>query len=78
MLSKYDTVQSLNKNDVLIVPELSRLGRSLTDALDVLNQLTEKGVKVYSVKEKLQLNGADMRSKIIRTILGLFSEIERA
>jgi DNA invertase Pin-like site-specific DNA recombinase len=72
-----DIVQTLQKGDVLIVPELSRLGRSLIDVLDILKVLTDKDVRVYSVKENFQLNGADMQSKMMRTMLTLFAEIER-
>lgn len=73
----FDVVNDLQANDVLIVPELSRLGRSLIEVLEVLNILTNKSVKVYSVKENFQLNGQDMQSKVMRTMLGLFAEIER-
>lgn len=45
--------------------------------MEVLNTLKDKGVKVYSVKENFQLNGDDMQSKVMRTMLGLFAEIER-
>lgn len=72
----FDVVQSLNADDVLIVPELSRLGRSLVNVLDVLNELSNKHVRVYSVKEAFQLNGDDMQSKVMRTMLALFAEIE--
>lgn len=70
-------VEDLGKGDVLIVPELSRLGRSLVEVLEVLNVLTAKDAAVYSVKEAFQLNGRDLQSKVMRTMLGLFSEIER-
>ena len=69
-------VETLQAGDVLIVPELSRLGRSLPDILDVLQTLSNKKVKVFSVKENFQLNGDDMQSKMMRTMLGLFAEIE--
>jgi DNA invertase Pin-like site-specific DNA recombinase len=72
-----EVVQGMNAGDVLIVPELSRLGRSLVNVLEVLNELSQRDVKVYSVKEPFQLNGDDMQSKIMRTMLGLFAEIER-
>ena len=72
----YDVVQSLNEGDVLLVPELSRLGRSLKDILDVLNELSDRQVKVYSVKENFQLNGDDIQSKVMRTMFALFAEIE--
>ena len=73
----FDVVESLTTGDVLIVPELSRLGRSLVNVLDVLNILKDKDVAVYSVKENFQLNGTDMQSKVMRTMLTLFAEIER-
>lgn len=72
----YEIVQSLQQGDVLIVPELSRLGRSLVEILEVLNLLRSKDVKVFSVKEAFQLNGDDMQSKMMSTLLGLFAEIE--
>lgn len=70
-------VEDMQSGDKLIVPELSRLGRSLVEVLEVLKELTDKEVAVYSVKENFQLNGADMQSKVMRTMLGLFAEIER-
>jgi DNA invertase Pin-like site-specific DNA recombinase len=70
-------VVSMTSGDILIVPELSRLGRSLVEVLEVLNALKDKDVAVYSVKENFQLNGSDMQSKVMRTMLGLFAEIER-
>lgn len=73
----FEVVSSLTEGDRVIVPELSRLGRSLSDVLDVLNQLSLKKVKVFSVKENFQLNGDDVQSKVMRTMLALFSEIER-
>ena len=73
----YEVVQSMQSGDKLVVPELSRLGRSLVEVLEVLNKLTDKEVAVYSVKENFQLNGKDMQSKVMRTMLGLFAEIER-
>jgi len=71
-----DLVNDMIGGDVLIVPELSRLGRSLVEVLEVLNVLKDKDVKVFSVKEGFQLNGTDIQSKVMRTMLGLFAEIE--
>ena len=72
-----DLVDSMTSGEVLIVPELSRLGRSLVEVLEVLNELKDKEVAVYSVKEAFQLNGDGMQSKIMRVMLGLFAEVER-
>ncbi len=72
-----EAVESLSEGDKLIVPELSRLGRSITQVLEVLAILSEKGVAVFSVKEGFQLNGDDLQSKVMRTMFALLAEIER-
>ena len=69
-------VESLQDDDWLIVPELSRLGRSTLDILDILAELRTKGVNVYAVKGAWTLNGT-IESKVFLTMMALFSEIER-
>lgn len=71
-----NAVESLCLGDWLIVPELSRLGRSTLDILDVLSVLREKGVNVYAVKGNWTLNGS-IEAKVFVTMMALFSEIER-
>jgi putative DNA-invertase from lambdoid prophage Rac len=62
--------------DALIVPELSRLGRSTADILATLKFLTERRVTVHIVKGAFQLSD-NINSKILATVLGLAAEIER-
>ena len=69
-------MNTLSNNDVLIVPELSRLGRSTLEVLEIRKVLKDKEVNVYSVKEGLELNG-NIQSKIMSTMLSLFAELER-
>jgi DNA invertase Pin-like site-specific DNA recombinase len=69
-------VESLRAGDWLIVPEISRLGRSTLDTLDVLAELRKKGVNVYAIKGAWTLNGT-IESKVFLTMMALFSEIER-
>src|SRR5919106_5465385 len=45
----------MQKNDILIVSELSRLGRSLMEVMSILHTLMEKHVKVYTTKERYEL-----------------------
>lgn len=73
----FQVVEGLKPGDIIIVPELNRISRSTVDILEVLKLLSEKQVKVYSVKENFQLNGNDLQSKMMRTLLSLFAEIER-
>ena len=72
----FSLVENLNQNDVLITPELSRLGRSTLEVLEILKILKDKDVNVYALKENLELNGS-MQSKIMSTMLSLFAELER-
>lgn len=69
-------IEDLKEEDILIVPELSRLGRSTLEVLEILKILKDKDVSVYSVKEKMELNGT-IQSKIMSTMLSLFAELER-
>ena len=70
-------VEKLKAGDRLIVPELTRLGRSTLEVLEILAVTKAKGVAVYSVKEGLELNGDSMQSKVMSTMLALFAELER-
>jgi DNA invertase Pin-like site-specific DNA recombinase len=66
----------LQTGDALIIPELSRLGRSTVDVLSTLKLLRERQVKVHVVKGAFQLDDS-INSKILSTVLGLAAEIER-
>jgi len=69
-------IPKLQTGDALIIPELSRLGRSTIDVLATLKLLSERRVKVHIVKGALQLDDS-LNSKILSTVLGLAAEIER-
>jgi DNA invertase Pin-like site-specific DNA recombinase len=45
-----EVVEMLQADDWLIVPEISRLGRSTLDVLNILAELKQKDVNVYAVK----------------------------
>ncbi len=70
-------LNDLQKGDVLIVSELSRLGRSVLEILEILKTSSEEGVKIFGVKENREINGNTIESKILSTMLALVSEIER-
>jgi DNA invertase Pin-like site-specific DNA recombinase len=72
-----EIIDSLGFGSKLIVPELTRLGRSTLEVLEILKTAKEKGIAVYSVKERIELNGDSINSKIMATMLSLFAELER-
>ena len=69
-------LEELQSGDVLIVAELSRLGRSMLECMEILALSTRKGICVYSVKGSWQLDHS-IQSKIIALAFSMAAEIER-
>jgi len=76
-IRKFGTLlQRMQKGDVLVVSELSRLGRNLMQIMKILHDCMEKDVMVYTVKENYEL-GNNINSKVLAFAFGLSAEIER-
>jgi DNA invertase Pin-like site-specific DNA recombinase len=71
-----EVLEALGANDALIVAELSRLGRSMLECMEILALATRKGIRVYSVKGNWQLDQS-LQSKIIALAFSMAAEIER-
>ena len=71
-----DLLYNLQKGDILICSELSRLGRNLLMIMSILNMCMTKGVQVWTIKDNYRL-GNDINSKILAFAFGLTAEIER-
>jgi DNA invertase Pin-like site-specific DNA recombinase len=71
-----ELLQRMKKGDVLIVSELSRMGRNLMQIMKILHDCMEKDVMVYTVKENYEL-GNNINSKVLAFAFGLSAEIER-
>jgi len=69
-------LKSLKKNDILIVSELSRLGRNLMEVMSILHSCMEKESKVFAIKEGYEL-GNNISSKVLAFAFSLSAEIER-
>jgi len=69
-------IDEMKAGDKLIIPELSRLGRSTLEVLEILKAAKDKGIAVYAVKENYQLNGHGVQAKMMSTMLALFSDLE--
>jgi len=66
----------LQDGDTLIVSELSRLGRSMLECMEILSIASQKGVYLYAVKGNWQLDGT-IQSKIMAMAFAMAAEIER-
>ena len=64
------------KGDILIVSELSRLGRNLMQIMSILNYCMETEIQVFTIKENYEL-GNNINSKVLAFAFGLSAEIER-
>ena len=70
------TISQMKKGDTLIVSEVSRLSRNLTDIMTIMGICLRKGVNIYTVKEKYRFDDS-INSKILCFAFGLVAEIER-
>lgn len=71
-----DLIDKLSSGDILLVNEFSRLGRSLLDILEIIKVINEHEAQLIIVRDKLII-GDDMNSKLLTTMFGIVSEIER-
>jgi putative DNA-invertase from lambdoid prophage Rac len=69
-------IEKLQKGDVLIITELSRLGRSMLEIMELLSILLRKGVEVHVVKNDQVLKD-DLHSKVFAMAFSIAAEIER-
>jgi DNA invertase Pin-like site-specific DNA recombinase len=73
----HELLQQLAPSDTLIVTELSRLGRSTSEIITLLNDLLHQEIRIIIIKQNLDIVKHDMTSKILVTLLSLFAELER-
>lgn len=72
-----ELLEKLVDSDTLIVTELSRLGRSTSEVITLINELLQRNIRVIIIKQSLDMAQHDMSSKIIVTLFSLFAELER-
>lgn len=70
-------LEKMQKDDVLIVPELSRIARSITQIFEVIDITKQKGITFYSIKEDFSNNDKSITSTVTTTIFALVAQIER-
>ncbi|KAB1443076.1 recombinase family protein [Pseudodesulfovibrio senegalensis] len=73
-----ELLTTLKRGDVLIVGELSRLGRSIRENLNIVHELHRKSINVHLVKERIQTNGeSDAIGNMLIGNLSFAAELER-
>ena len=72
----FTVLNSLEKGDVLLISEFSRLGRSMLEIMEIILFAIEKEIKMYTVKGGWQLDET-IQSKIMAMVFAMAAEIER-
>lgn len=70
-----DAMQQLRKGDVLVVWRLDRLGRTLKQLIELVNDLNSKGVGFKSLQENM--DSTTSGGKFIFHVFGALAEFER-
>ena len=70
------TFRRMREGDILVCTELSRLGRNMMMVMSILNTCSQKGIRIYSIKDNFELSDS-LNAKIIAFAFSLAAEIER-
>lgn len=66
----------MERGDLLVCSELSRLGRNMLMIMGILNRCAAKGIAIHTIKDNFDLSDS-INSKIIAFAFALAAEIER-
>ncbi len=69
-------IRRLHEGDVLIVTELSRLSRTLTEIMAIMGSCLKRKITIYSTKDGYAFDDT-INSKVLCFAFGLVAEIER-
>ena len=69
-------IESLEERDMLLVAELSRLGRNMLETLNISNELSEKGIIIKFIRQP-ELSTDGNHTKLLLAIYSYFAESER-
>ena len=69
-------IRKMDRGDMLICTEISRLGRNMLMIMSILNTCSAKGIYIHSIKDNFDLSD-NINSKIIAFAFALAAEIER-
>jgi DNA invertase Pin-like site-specific DNA recombinase len=68
---------ALCAGDLILVSELSRIGRSVGQIIQIVDKLVKNKIRFIAIKENIHLDGKqDIQSKMMVTMFSLFAEIE--
>jgi len=72
-----DMLGYLREGDTVVVTKIDRLGRSLSQVLNTLEKIREKGATFVALDQNIDTRKDDPLSKAMIQLLGMFAELER-
>lgn len=69
-------LKQIQKDDMIICSEISRLGRNLYMIMNILSYCQDMGAVIWTIKDNFRLDGG-IQSKVLAFAFGLAAEIER-
>lgn len=72
----FTILQDLKEGDSIVVSELSRLGRSMLECMEILSIAMQKKIRIFAVKGNWHLDDS-IQSKIMAMAFAMAAEIER-
>ncbi|CCZ07893.1 MULTISPECIES: recombinase family protein [Culturomica] len=69
-------LKRLQRGDILIITEVSRLSRKMMNIMNIIHQSIEKGITIHSIKEGYKFD-TSINSQVLAFAFGLCAEIER-
>lgn len=70
-------VDRIQKGDTLILTDISRLGRTLSEVMMLMSRCMEKGAQIYSIKDRYILDDA-LNLPVMGNVFNLVTEIEHS
>jgi DNA invertase Pin-like site-specific DNA recombinase len=72
-------LEFVRRGDTVIVHSMDRLARNLDDLRQLVQSLTQRGIKIQFIKENLVFTGEDSPlANLMLSVMGAFAEFERA
>ncbi|MDA2738406.1 recombinase family protein [Bacillus cereus group sp. Bc015] len=72
-----ELLEKVEAGDLIIVKKLDRLGRSVSQVTNLIEDLTNKGVFIKSIDDNVDTSNQSPMAKAMMQLLAMFSEMER-
>ena len=70
--------QKCKSGDIILVPELSRISRSISQTYEIITECQSRGIELHFLKQNLIIRKEnDMTTKVMLSTFSMISEMER-